>query len=258
MKNTQNNEQKKEDSIFIQEIKRDIATFRRVHGKRRLIYIYDYYRWKILAAIIVVVCLFTAANLLLHGQRPVCLRVCVVLNNEDYCTDWFSAFTKELKSDGNNAAVDVNQDQPFDYDSPYYNLHELEVMTTVSSQRMDAAVCGPDMYSYLLSLSALYDLSELASDELFAKWQEQGLPVTGTAGIHINKDGSEDRSNAVDGIYALDISGTAFGQKYNKQEEALNGSPDLDGSPDQPLYFCIISNTTHLDDALKLAEEISK
>lgn len=251
MENTPN-KRKKEDSVFIQEVKRDISTFRRLDGKRRLKYIYDYFRWKILVAFVVIICLCVAGHMLWQGQRPVRLRACVVLNNEDYCTDWFSAFTKKLQSDGNTAAVEVNQDQPFDYDSPYYNLHELEVMTSVSSMRMDAAVCGPDMYDYLLSLAAVHDLREIAPEELYAAWEAQGLPVTSTAGIKINKDGSEDRSDAKEGVFALDLSGTAFGKKYNVQEDATEDEPA------EPLYFCIISNTTHLEDALVLAEEISK
>lgn len=243
-------DEEKEESVFRQEVRRDIGTFRRLHGRKRLRFVWDYYRFKILGAVTILVCLILAANILWQGQKPCRLRVCVVLNNDQYCTDWFDAFRKELQSDGNRAAVEVNEDQPFDYDNIYYYMHELEVMTTVSSQRMDAALCGPDMYSYLLSINACAPLDAALPKEDFESWQAQGIPVRGTAGLIIREDGSTDDSNATEGWFALDISDTAFGQRYNA-DQFLS-----DGEDPAPLYFIIISNTEHTDDCVKLAEAL--
>ncbi len=242
--------EKKEDSIFIQEVKRDIATFRRLDGKKRLIFVWDYYKWKILAALtaLVFVCLF--AHMLWLGQRPCRLRVCAVLNNDESCAEWFDEFYQELSSDGNTAALDLNEDQPFDYDNVYYYVQEIEVMTTVSSQRMDAAICGPDMLKYLLSINACMPLDQVAPAELYSRWERDGLTVPETAGLIIREDGSTDASNAVDGIFALDISDTAFGARYNKKQAASEEAP-------APLYFIMISNTKHQADCLALADAIS-
>lgn len=245
-----NRQADQEESVFRQEIRRDIETFRRLDGKRRLRFIWDYYRFKILGALTILLCLVLAANILWQGQKPCRLRVCVVLNNDRYCTDWFDTFRKSLQSDGNKAAVDVNEDQPFDYDNSYYYMHELEVMTTVSSRRMDAALCGPDMYSYLLSINACAPLDRTLPAEDFDRWQKAGLPVRGTAGLIIREDGTTDNSNATEGWFALDISDTAFGQRYNT-DQVLS-----DGEEPAPLYFIIISNTEHTDDCVKLAEAL--
>ena len=246
------NKKGKEPSVFIQEVKRDIDTFRRLTGRQRLGFVWDYYRWKLLGALTILVCIILAAHMLWAGQRPYRLRVCVVLNTRQYCSDWFHDFYRELSSDGNKAPVDINQDQPFDYDNAYSYLHEIEVMTTISSQRMDAAVCGPDMYGYLLSINACAPLDEAAPKELFSAWEAGGLPVRSTAGVFLNGNGAPDTSNAYDGYFALDLSSTAFGRKYNTEQDLSEGEAPA------PLYYVIIRNTDHMDDCLALARAISE
>ena len=54
------------------------------------------------------------------------------------------------------------------------------------------------------------------------------------------------------GLFALDISGTAFGQNYNADQMLA------DGEEPAPLYFIIISNTEHTDDCVKLAEALMR
>lgn len=244
----------KEESIFRQEVKRDIGTFRRLHGKERLQFVWDYFRWKILGAVTILFCLILAIHILWAGQRPSRLRVCVVLNNDGYCTDWFHAFRKELQKDGNRAAVEVNEDQPFDYDNAYSYMHELEVMTTVSSKRMDAAVCGPDMYSYLLAIKACAPLDEVLPEEVFEECGARGILRRDTAGLLILEDGSVDDSRAAEGCFALDISDTAFGRKYNAPEADLSQPGSEEET--EPLYYCIITNTEHTEDCIALARAL--
>lgn len=246
------NKKEKEDSIFIQEVKRDIATFKRLDGKRRLNFIYTYYKWKILGFLAIVLSITLAANALIEGHRPYRMRICVVLNNDDYCTSWFKDFADELASDGDATPIEVNEDQPFDYDNTYYYVQELEVMTTISSMRMDAAVCGPDMYDYLLALNACMPLDSIASAEDFDNWKKQGIVMHNTAGLIITRDGKIDDTNAVEGNFALDISDTEFGRTYNKKQKLDQGETPA------PLYYVIISNTEKQADCLKLAECITR
>lgn len=240
----------KQDSIFIQEVKRDINTFRRLRGRERLQFVWDYFRWKILAAIVILLIVLTFARLLWEGQKPCRLRVCVVLNNEEFCDSWFDAFFNELKKDGKKGACDLNQDQPFDYDNIYYYVQELEVQTTVSSQRMDVAVCGPDMYEYLLSIKACLPLDTALPDQLKDSLTEKGMLKKDKAGVTINRDGSLNEEEAEEGFFAIDISNTAFGQKYNQNQKLEEGEEEA------PLYAIIISNTEHLEDSLKLVEAL--
>ena len=243
---------KKKKSIFRQELDRDYRTFSRLHGKDRLRFIWDYFRYKIIAAIIILVIVGIFANLLYQGQKPYRLRVCVVLNNDLYCDQWFDSFIEDLMSDGAEGDVDVNQDQPFDYDNTYYNVQELEVMTTVSSMRMDVAICGPDMYSYLLSLNACMPLDTVLSTEEVDSLLSANMLIKSTANEKINEDGSVDDSESVEGYFAIDLSDTAFGEEYNGEQELE------DGEDPAPLYAVIISNTRHLDDSLTLLRSIVK
>ncbi len=234
----------------MQEVKRDINTFRRLKGKERRQFVWDYYRYKIIVALFSLFVILVFANIIWQGQKPCRLRVCVVLNTSDYCDPWFDGFTKKLKSDGKPGAVDVNQDQPFDYSNRYYYVQEIEVMTTISSRRMDVAVCGPDMYSYLLALNACMPLDQVLSEDVMNKLKENGTLVESVANIRQNEDGSPDESEVVKGYFAVDLSETSFGKSYNEKQELDEGEEKA------PLYAVIISNTDHLDDSVKLVEAL--
>lgn len=245
------NKQKKE-SVFKKEVKRDIRTFRRLKGKDRWRFVWDYYRYKIIVALFSLLVILTFAHLLWEGQKPCRLRVCVVLNNDLYCDDWFDPFIDALKKDGKPGKVDVNQDQPFDYDNSYYYVQEIEVMTTVSSRRMDVAVCGPDMYSYLLAINACMPLDSVLPESLATSLMKEGKLVKSTANLKQNEDGSTDESQAIEGYYSVDLSDTEFGRIYN-EDQKLD-----DGEEKAPLYAVIISNTDHLEDSISLVRELSR
>lgn len=227
----------KEASTFRRELLHDLATFKSLQGRSRLQYIWDYYRWKIVGVIFAVftVCLFS--HMLIEGQKPCRLRVCVVLNTEDNILPWFDSFAETLKADGKPGSVDLNQDQPFDYDNRYYYLHEIEVMTTISSGRMDVAVCNEDMYSYLLALNACMPLDTALSGSLAASLADSGKLVCDTAGLMIDENGNTSPEDGIDGYFAVDLSGTGFYETYNRTETGA-----------EPLYAVIISNTEHLAD----------
>jgi|GEM_PF-6027358 len=236
---------KKEKSIFQQEMERDIGTFRRLHGKKRLQFIYDYYKWYILAAVVIILIIATFANLLYQGQKEYRLRVTVVLNTDRYCNAWFRDFEKTLHKDGDTTPIDVNQDQPFDYDDMYYYVQEIEVQTAISSKKIDVAICGPDMYSYLLAMNVCTKLDEVLPEDDLKTLKEKKMLIYDTANLRQNEDGSVDDSNAVDGYFSLDISNTAFGKEYNNSKDTKD-----------PLYAVIISNTEHKKDSLKLIQTI--
>ena len=207
----------------------------------------DYYRYKIGAALIAVIIIITFARMLYEGQKDYLLDVCVVIDNDSDCSDWFREFENEL-DDGYKGCIHLNQDQPFDYDNKYYYVQELEVMTTVSSYRMDAAICGPDMYSYLLAINACMRLDEVLPDNMAAKLQKENRLVYSTANIQILENGEEDTSDATEGFFAVDLTGTAFEQEYNYPAE---------GKEKEPLYAVIISNTDNLPDSVKLIEKLA-
>ena len=234
----------KEPSVFLQEVRLDLDTFKRLSGKKKIGFIWDYYKWYILALVFAIVTICTFAHMIWEGQKPCRLRVCVVLNTEDNCRLWFDQFIEELTSDGKPGAVDVNLDQPFDYDNQYYYVQEIEVMTTVSSLRMDVAVCGPDMYSYLLALNACMPLERGISKELFSTLEKEGRLVYDTANLTVDENGHVNPADGIDGYYAVNLKGTEFEEKYNQNEEK------------EDLYAVIIANTEHLKDCETLVREL--
>ncbi|MDO4942980.1 MAG: hypothetical protein Q4E73_09135 [Lachnospiraceae bacterium] len=238
---------KKEKSFFQKEIERDIGTFQRLHGKKKLQFIYDYYKWYILAAVVIIIIIATFTNLIYQGQKDYRLRACVVLNTERYCTSWFHNFEKTLQKDGDKTPIEVNQDQPFDYDDMYYYVEEIEVQTTVSSKKMDVAICGPDMYSYLLAMNVCTPLDEVLPEDDLKNLKEKDMLIYDTANLRQHEDGSTDDSNAVKGYFSLDISNTEFGKEYNNKKDTKD-----------PLYAVMISNTEHKADSIKLLQELYK
>lgn len=235
---------KKQPYGWRQDLKNDFATFQTLSGKNRLQFIWDYYKWKILACIVALTVIIIFANILWQGQRPCWLRVCVVLNTEDDCSPWFEQFEKDMNKDKNEGYLDVNQDQPFDYDNQYFYIQEAEVMTTVSSQRMDVAVCNADMYEYLLALNACMPLDEVLPDEVLSEVTERGILDHNTANLQEDKDGNINPEDGIDGYFALNLEGTEFAAQYNDSEE--------------PLYAVIISNTRYTEDAVALLAALAQ
>ncbi|MDE7266216.1 MAG: hypothetical protein K2N89_01965 [Lachnospiraceae bacterium] len=226
-------------------LRRDLDTLKTLDTRQKLQFLWDYYKWYVISTVCILFIVGTFAHILWEGQKPCRLRVCVVLNTEDDCGSWFREFAKDLKADGKPGDVDVNQDQPFDYDNRYSYLHEIEVMTTISSQRMDIAVCGADMYRYLLALNACLPLDTALSDDLVSYLSTQGMLRYDTANLTEDEDGNIDLADGIDGYFAVDLAGTEFYEIYNQTEE--NGEP-----LEEPLYAVIISNTEHLEDCKTL------
>jgi hypothetical protein len=182
--------------------------------------------------------------MLWEGQRPYRLNLCVVLNTDDDCAEWFDSFENDLLSDGKKGAFSINTDQPFDYDNMYYYVQEIEVMTTISSGRMDVAICGEDMYSYLLALNVCLPLDEYLPDDMLSALSESGNLVYSTANLQKDSSGDVDLSQGIDGCFAVSLDGTEFDGLYNSPE----------ASEKEPLYLIIISTTDHLDDSMALLE----
>lgn len=241
-------ETQKEPSIFRQEMQRDWNTFKRLKGTKKLGFLWDYYKLPvtILVTLVVVVCIF--ASMLWEGQKPRRLQVYAVLNTEDTCVYWFRQFEKELKSDGKPGKIELNEDQPFDYDSSYYYLYEIEVMTTVSSGRMDVAICNADMYEYLLAINACMSLDKALPEDLYTDLYDRGMIDSSTANLQMDENGEIDESQAIDGFYAVNLDGTEFEERYNQ----------TDDGEEAPLYAVIISNTEHLDDSISFIRTLTQ
>ncbi len=208
-------------------------TIMSLHGLKRLQHIWIYYRARIFVTIFAVFTVATFAHMLWEGQRPCRLRVCVMLETGESCEEWFDAFAEELKQDGKPGDVDLSEDRLFKYDDPYSSVMAAEIMATISSQRMDVAICGEDLYSYLLSLNACMDMDDVWGEE------EKGNMIFVTS-----EAGAAETGAGVKGEFALDLTGSAFAEKYNG------------GKDGGPLYGVLISNTEHLEDARALLESI--
>ncbi|MCF0146275.1 MAG: hypothetical protein HUJ73_06780 [Eubacterium sp.] len=236
---SQNRRPEKKKSIFRQEMERDWATFRSLSFKNKLIFIFDYYKLPIFFGVSIVVFIIIFAGLLIDGQKACRLRVCAVLNNGYSISSWFREVTNEMKKDGKKGAFDLNQDQPFDYENSYYYMHEIEVYSTIASQRMDVAICNPDMFEYLCIIDACMPLEEAFTPEEMEELIDSGKAYLSKQGMTIRDDGTVDESTAVDGYYGLDLDYTLFGEMYN-----------TDGNDEgKPLYAAIIKNSKNPEDA---------
>ncbi len=222
----------KEESAFVRDRKQEIATIMSLHGFKRLEHIWIYYRARIFVTCFVIFVIYTFANMLWEGQKPCRLRVCAVLEGTESCEEWFGGFYEELKKDGKTGEVILDEDFFYDAENSYIQMMQAELMAMVSAQRLDVAVCGKDMYEYLLSINACMEMDELwgpdkPSEMVFA----EGEPAQGEG------------KPAVKGDYAAVLTGSAFSKKYNSQAEG-------------PLYAVVISNTEHIDDAKSLLKAI--
>lgn len=234
----------KKHSSFRKELLQDWDTIKKLKGKKKIDFLWDYYKWPAIVCLSVIIIVIIFAQILWEGQKPCRLRVCVVLNTEEDCSFWFYNFTEKLQSDQKPGAVDVNLDQPFDYDNRYYYVQEMEVQATVSSRRMDVAICGEDMYHFLLSLNACLPLDQSLSEDFASFLSGEGKLIYDTANLTEDENGNVDPKDGIPGYYAIDLSDTEFSAQYNNSE------------PFEPLYAVIISNTEHLNDSETLLKAL--
>lgn len=232
-----------------QHLSRDIKSFKELKGKKKLGFLWDYYKLPFLYLAVILIVVGVGAKMLWEGQKPYRLRICAVLNTENDCSPWFNDFTEKLTSDGQKGDVDLNQDQPFDYDNSYYYMQELEVMTTISSYRMDIAVCNQDMYTYLLALNACLPLDSALPSDLYQSLSDADRIDHNIANLQIDENGQIHEEEGIKGDFAVRLNGTSFTDRYNQPE---------DGSEEEPLYAVIISNTERIDDCCALIQELTK
>lgn len=227
------------------DFRRDWNTVKKLEGKKKLEFFWDYYKWPVIIFLSTVIIVTMFIHMLWEGQKPCRLRVCVVLNTDDDCDTWFRHFTEELQSDKKPGSVDINLDQPFDYNNRYYQIQEIEVQATISSKRMDVAVCGKDMYHYLLKLNACLPLDQSLSKDFISFLSDKDRLIYDTANLAEDENGYVNPEDGIPGYYAVDLSGTEFCTLYNST-----------AAPSEPLYAVIISNTEHLDDSEALLKAL--
>jgi hypothetical protein len=216
--------------------------FKSLDSRQKLQYIYDYYKWYILAAIGAVVIICTFANMLWTGLRTYRLRVLAVTNTEADCSGWFDDFGDELTADGKGGAFRVNLDQPFDPENSYFYLQQAEVMAYVTNKKVDVAICTEDLYRFLLAQNVCLALDTALPDDMSESLLADGRLLYDTANLQEDDSGNVDPADGIDGYYGIDLSGTDFYEKYNTP---------ADGEP-QPLYAVMLYNTEHIDDGITL------
>lgn len=277
---------KHRQSAFWQELHRDWRTIKSLCWRQRLLFLWDYYKWRILAAACILITIPTILSILWEGQQPCRLHVRILPDTVMDCGGWVSAFTEELQSDGKPGMVDIHYDQAFTRYNPYHQVQEMEILATISSKRLDAAVCSEDLFHYLLELNACLPLEQGLSGELVQSLLDRGLLVyaeTGTGGAadgtgqtaadtseramadgtgltaadgtgHVpgqptagkRADGSG--TDRTGGYYAVDLSESAFYEQY--------GPTMPEGHARPPLYLVILLNTEHLEDCEALVRAL--
>jgi hypothetical protein len=226
----------------------ELEKIKNLHGFRKIEYIFDYYKWYFVGAIVAVVVIAAFAHMIWDGNRPYRLRVCAVLNTDDSCQDWFDSFEEKLTADGKSGAFKAILGLNFNESDQYSYVEEAEVMAYVDSKRFDVAVCNEDLYRFLLAESACLTLDTALPADMADELMASGKLLYDSANLQEDIEGNVDPDDGVPGYYAIDLSGTAFYESYNTPS---SGDPE-------PLYAVIIANTEHLDDSVTLLRELLK
>lgn len=234
---------KKSETSLIADLKREYATFRSLKGRDRLVFIYDYYRWKILAGIFILAVLFSVCDMVWEGHKNYDLHVCAVLDHDTDCSEWFAEYSALQKTDGRTFRLDLNQDQPFDYGNPNFQVYEVEVLTKISSHLMDVAICNADLYSYLLAINACLPLDTVLPASLADSLKEEGSLTEATANLQMDKYGKVDESQGIPGFYAIHLTSGSFSDRFYRDQQG-------------PMYAVIISNTEHTEQSIRLLEAL--
>lgn len=196
----------------------------------------------------------TILSILWEGQKPCRLHVRILPDTVIDCKEWVSSFTDDLQSDGKPGTVEILFDQAFTRDNPYHQVQEMEILATISSKRLDAAVCSEDLFQYLLELNACLPLEQGLSGELYQTLLDSSQLVYRRAGTSadeasVTNKRDETGRDRIGGYYAVDLSRSAFYAQYGPSVPESGGRP--------PLYLVILSNTEHLEDCAALVRALS-
>lgn len=225
VKNSQKNEDKetstftREHALELHEMTRkqrrqfqreeELAKLKELSFWRKIQYILNYYTWKFLAVVAVILIIFLIGRQIYIATRPVALDIALVndpLNTqfEDTVIDLFSAY-REAPDDA-LYLVDINyeihpQQAYTSKDMAYYS----KMMSAMTKESTHIIICEPDVIDYYAIDGFMMELYYALPEDLFAQVQDRLYECEGPV-----PDSD---------YYAIDISGMKFTEQAGIQLE---------------------------------------
>lgn len=215
----------------LQQLQEEHVSFKDISFKKKLEYIWDYHKWKILITLAIVSVLCSAIPAMIENHKEVALYAAFIntqltdTSNHPLMMDFIEA--KDIDMEGKRTVLDcsmiINHNNP----DQYSMTSSQKMMAMFGADTMDVVVQDIDTCQQYAALGGYMDLEEVLSAELLAKHKDKLLYT----------DGSE---NAGSHAYGIDVSESPV----LKEQEAYI----------IPAYFSICVNTSQQENAVKFLE----
>lgn len=175
-----------EDLRLQQAFQKETVTFRELSLSKKLEYIYDYYRWKILVAIAIVATVIIGARLVIENNKEVVLYANFVntqLVDQEH-TDLMDNFVNEKQIDMKNKRIVLNCSLKINHSSAdLMSMNSAQsMMAMFGTNEMDVVVQDEKTYANYASLGGYVDLEELLSEEQLARYRDLLVYTEGPEG----------------------------------------------------------------------------
>lgn len=215
----------------LQKLQEEKVVFKDLSLKKKLEYIWDYHKWKIIITLVVVSVLGSAIPAMIENNKEVALYAAFIntqltdTNDHPLMVDYVE--TKDIDVEGKRTILDcsmiINHKNP----NQYSMTSSQKMMAMFGADTMDVVVQDIDTCKQYAALGGYRDLENVLSPELLEKYKDKLLYT----------DGLEDAGSHA---YGIDVS----------------ESPVLkeQGAYIIPAYFSICVNTTQEENAIAFLE----
>lgn len=153
------------------------AKIRKMNGRDRLWYIWEYYKLHILAAAAVIAVIWIVSGMLYRQSFTTRLSI-AVLNDQSGGTGSMAPLSEKLRQElncGKKELIEVNEGIYISRDdaSQYSYANMAKISAMVASKALDLMIADRDTIEYYEELSAFADLSQFLPPELYRQLSGQ-------------------------------------------------------------------------------------
>lgn len=194
------------------EIKEQTSKFKYMTKEQKKDYIWTYYKWWIIGAIVAVIAIFSLTKTIIKNSRPVFLDV--VFLNTDYLGNSegspiendFMTY-KGANSDEYNFYIDYTSYMDNNYGNQKSMASQVKLVSMYSNQEVDIC-CGPEhVMTEAADVGGYYDFAEVFTEDELKKFEDAGYELfyytekEPEEGSSYNQGDSYELKTYVGGIY---------------------------------------------------------
>ncbi len=157
-------------------IQKEKVTFRDLSGKKKLEYIWDYYKWKIIGLIAVIVVVATVVPTIIENNKEVALYAAFVntqLSDQDE-PELMDEFIKAKQIDIKNKRTVMDCSMMINYSTPdqMSMMSSQKLLAMFGAKRLDVVLQDTKTYTQYAAMDAYGDLEQILDEAHLEKYRD--------------------------------------------------------------------------------------